>query len=190
MILFIGAALPLSWLGIAWQTGMLGVVPEERLLHELGRWGLYLLLATLALGPAFRLTGWPGFPAVRRAMGLWAFTYLLLHVLVWVVMIQGGSWSFMVAEVLALRHLQTGLIAWVMLVPLVLTSVNRARERLGRVRWQWLHRLAYVSAAGGILHYWMVSRVIETEVIVLGLLFTALVLFRLVERWGFSSPEK
>ncbi|WP_200175376.1 sulfite oxidase heme-binding subunit YedZ [Ectothiorhodospira shaposhnikovii] len=185
--MFIGAALPLVWLGGSWLAGTLGVIPEERLLHELGRWGLYLLLATLALGPAFRLTGWPGFPAVRRAMGLWAFTYLLLHVLVWMMMIQGGSWSFMVAEVQELRHLQTGLLAWVMLVPLVLTSVNRARDWLGRERWQRLHRLAYVSAAGGILHYWMVSRVIETELIVLGLIFGALVVFRLAEGWNFSS---
>ncbi|MCG5501993.1 sulfite oxidase heme-binding subunit YedZ [Ectothiorhodospira lacustris] len=188
--MFIGAALPLSWLGIAWQTGMLGVVPDERLLHELGRWGLYLLLATLALGPAFRLTGWPGFMTVRRAMGLWAFAYLLLHALVWMVMVQAGEWAFMIAEILELQHLQVGLFAWLMLVPLALTSMKKAQQRLGRVRWQWLHRLVYLSAAGGVLHFWMVSRVIETEVIVLGLILFALALFRLVERWLFSSPEK
>ncbi len=177
--LFIGLLAPLAWFYWAWLNGRLGVFPEETLLHALGRLGLILLLATLALGPAFRLTGWRGFMAVRRQLGLWSFTYLLLHFLVWLGLDQGWYWSFIAAELRELRYLQVGLVSLLLLVPLVLTSVPRAQYLLGLRRWQWLHRLAYVSAAGGVLHFWLLARVERLEVWLAAVVLALLVVFRL-----------
>ncbi|MCG5525708.1 ferric reductase-like transmembrane domain-containing protein [Ectothiorhodospira haloalkaliphila] len=173
------ALTPLFWMAWAWHTDHLGVFPEETLLHHLGRWGLYWLLATLALGPAFRLTGWTAFMAVRRQMGLWAFTYLSLHLLVWLGLEQAWFWDFIVEEIARMLHLQVGLISLLLLVPLVLTSMRRTQALLGPRRWQWLHRLGYLSAAGGIWHFALVDRGDRPEVLVSAIVLMGLIGFRL-----------
>ncbi len=179
--LFAAVLAPLLWLWWGWQTGRLGVFPEEVLLHALGRIGLVLLLATLALGPLFRLTGWRGFMAVRRQLGLWSFTYLLLHFLAWLGLDQGWYWEFIVAELREIRYLQVGLVSLLLLVPLVLTSVPQAQRLLGLRRWQWLHRLAYVSAAGGVVHFWLLARFERPEVWLAAAVLASLVVFRLAD---------
>ncbi|SEL05087.1 sulfite oxidase heme-binding subunit YedZ [Ectothiorhodospira marina] len=173
------AATPLAWLLWAWHADHLGVLPEEALLHYLGRWGLYWLLATLALGPAFRLTGWTAFMVVRRPMGLWAFTYLSLHLLVWLGLEQAWLWDFIFEEISRMLHLQLGMISLLLLIPLVLTSVRRAQTLLGLHRWRWLHRLAYLSAAGGLWHFALVDRGDRPEVLASVTVLVGLVCFRL-----------
>ncbi|TVQ70025.1 MAG: sulfoxide reductase heme-binding subunit YedZ [Chromatiaceae bacterium] len=173
------ALTPLAWLAWAWHADHLGVFPEETLLHHLGRWGLYWLLATLALGPAFRLTGWAAFMTVRRQMGLWAFTYLSLHLVVWVGLEHAWFWDFIFDEISRMLHLQVGLISLLLLIPLVLTSLRRAQTLLGLPRWQWLHRLAYLSAAGGIWHFALVDRGDRPEVVATAAVLVGLMGFRL-----------
>lgn len=179
--LFAAVSAPLLWMFWAWHAGALGVFPEERLLHQLGRFGLLLLLLTLVARPAFRVTGWPGFMAVRRQVGLWSFAYLLLHALVWLWLHQMWEWEFIQAELLDLRYLQVGTISLLLLVPLALTSVAAAQRLLGPQRWQRLHRLVYLAAAGGVLHFWMLARADRIEVWLATFGFAALMLFRLVD---------
>ena len=176
--LFAALLLPLGWLFYAWKSGDLGVFPAETALHLLGLWGLWLLLTTLLMSPLFRLTRWRGFMAVRRQLGLWAFVYLALHLWVWLWLDQGWNWEFILAEMRDLRHLQVGLISWLLLVPLVLTSAPAAQRALGLRRWQWLHRLAYVAAAGGVWHFWIVARADRPELLWSAVALTLLVVLR------------
>lgn len=180
---FFACALPALWLFAAWQRNTLGIYPEEAAIHFLGRWGLNLLLLTLALGLAYRLSGWVGFMAVRRQLGLWAFVYLATHAWIWMFLDMGGD-SALIAEQLAqLHYLQVGLASLVILVPLVLTSVSMARTWLGRVRWQWLHRLAYPAAAGGVVHVWLLTRADFSQALNYALVLALLVIMRVGRAW-------
>lgn len=156
--LFAALLTPLLWLGWAWQAGALGPMPDERLLHRLGQIGQMLLLASLALGPAHRATGWTLAVAVRRQVGLWAFLYLCLHALVWAALDQGWMWAFIAAELAQMRHLQVGLASLLLLAPLAATSFDAALRWLTLPRWRRLHQLAYVAALGGVAHGWLVAR--------------------------------
>src|SRR5690625_3452951 len=177
--LFAAASAPLLWMLWAWHADALGVFPEERLLHQLGRLGLLLLLLTLTARPAFRITGWPGFMAVRRQVGLWSFAYLMLHAVVWLWLHQMWEWDFIRAELVDLRYLQVGAVSLLLLIPLAVTSVAAAQRLLGPQRWQRLHRLVYFAAAGGVLHFWMLARVDRFEVWLATFALAGLMLFRL-----------
>jgi len=177
----LAATVPLLWLGWAWQAGELGVMPAEQVMHYLGRWGLGLLLATLCLGPAMALTGWPGFMAVRRQMGMWSFTYLSLHALTWFGLDMHWDLEFILLELGDIRYLQLGLASLVLLVPLALTSFQAARQFMGLGRWRWLHQLAYVAAAGGVGHYWMVVPDVHWPLLVATAVIAILLLNRIVQ---------
>src|SRR5690625_5300367 len=125
--LFAAASAPLLWMFWAWHADALGVFPEERLLHQLGRLGLLLLLLTLTARPAFRITGWPGFMAVRRQVGLWSFAYLMLHAVVWLWLHQMWEWDFIRAELVDLRYLQVGAVSLLLLIPLAVTDRKSTR---------------------------------------------------------------
>lgn len=182
LALFLSALLPLAWMGWAWQTGALGVIPEERLMHLLGRWGLAFLLITLALGPGFRLTRWRGLIAVRRQLGLWAFAYLLLHALVWAGFDQGWMGDIMLMELRTMRPLQIGLASLAILVPLAVTSVPAIQRRMTVPAWLRLHRLAYLAAAGGVLHAWMMARFESQQLWLMTGALLAIILARLLLR--------
>lgn len=180
---FVASLAPLVWLLWAWHSSALGVFPEERLVHLLGEFGLLLLLLTLATGPAFRLSSWRGFMAVRRQLGLWSYCYLMLHALVWAGLQMGWDWPLIAIEVRELAYLQLGLVSLVILTPLALTSVPAAPRLLGLRRWRRLHRLAYVAAAAGIVHYWLVVRVDSITVWLATATLLLLVAFRLLDAW-------
>lgn len=170
---------PALWLAWAWHRGALGFIPEETAMHFAGTTGLLLLLATLALGPAFRLTRWSGFMAVRRRLGLWAWAWLLGHALIWLGAIQGWAWGWAWKELLDLPYLATGLVALLLLLPLALTSPAMVKRRMNRRSWQWLHRLIYPAIALGLFHVWMQIRADYREFTIQAALFGVLLGFRL-----------
>lgn len=181
--LFLGLSAPLTWLAWAWWQDGLGVVPEEVVLHDLGRWGLYLLLGTIALGPAARLTGRREFSMLRRQMGLWSFTYLCLHALAWFWLDQTWQLTQIFQDMLQLRHLQLGLLGLLLLVPLAVTSIPRLRRALGPRPWRWLHRLVYVCAVLGVWHFFLVTRGDRPEPWITAGVLMLLAGFRLVDAW-------
>ena len=155
-LVFLLCGLPLLLLlgrTLGWLMPDLGANPIEAIQDELGRWGLRLILATLSLTPLRWITGqaWP--VALRRMVGLWAFSYCALHFLAWSVLDQGLALSFMFEDVLERPFITIGFAALVMLVPLAVTSTAGWRRRLGR-RWNRLHRLIYPVAILVIWHYW------------------------------------
>jgi sulfoxide reductase heme-binding subunit YedZ len=148
---------PLAWTGIRFATDNLGANPVEAVLHWSGRWGLILLLVGLAITPLRRLTGWNRVIKVRRTVGLFAFFYVSLHFLLYLGLDQGFAWSFILEDVTDRPFITSGFLGFLLLVPLAVTSTKGWIRRLGR-RWQKLHRLVYVAAGLGVLHfYWKVK---------------------------------
>lgn len=151
--------------------------PIEFVEHWLGDWTLRLLLVTLAVTPLRRLLHLPQLVRFRRMLGLFAFFYGVLHFAAWVVLDHFFAWREMGADVLKRRYITVGFIALALLVPLAITSTKGWMRRLGGKRWQRLHRLIYVAAILGVVHFsWLVKSDLTRPLrygIVLGLLLLA-----------------
>lgn len=151
-------ALPLIWLTLQWRAGNLGFDPAETVVHTLGRWGLALLILTLALGTLAHVLRSPRMLALHPLLGVAAFTYLVLHAASWYALFMGADLGLILDELVALPYLQAGLLSLVLLIPLSLTSGRELSRHWGSSLWHWLHRLGYLAAAGGIVHLWLVTR--------------------------------
>jgi sulfoxide reductase heme-binding subunit YedZ len=135
----------------------LGANPVEELLHELGRWGLKFLLLTLTITPLRRWTGWNWLLRFRRMLGLFAFFYIILHFLTYVVLDQGLDIAAIIEDIIKRPYITLGMTGLLLLIPLAVTSTKGMMRRLGK-RWQQLHRLVYVIAIAGVWHfYWQVK---------------------------------
>ena len=166
----------LPFLKLAWDAarGDLTANPIEDVTHRTGFWALTLLMATLAVTPIRRLTGWNRVVQYRRMLGLFAFFYACLHVAIYFGLDQLLSFEFILEDIAERPYITVGFTAWVLLIPLAITSTRGWIRRLGK-RWQRLHRLIYVSATLGVLHFlWLVKADIRQPLIyagVLGMLF-------------------
>lgn len=152
--IFLAALLPLArlvWFGFA---DRLGANPIEFITRNTGDWTLYFLCLTLAVTPLRRLTSWNWLIKVRRMLGLFAFFYASLHFMTFFWFDHFFDLQEMWRDVLKRPFITIGFIAFVLLIPLAVTSTNAMVKRLGGKRWQWLHRLIYVIAPLGILHFW------------------------------------
>lgn len=181
LVVLAAGSVPALWLAWQWWSDNLGVVPEEAVVHVTGRMGLILLLATIAFSPAFRLTGWVGIMIARRQIGLWAFAWLVAHMLAWMGLEQYWDWSWIRHDMVDLPYVRYGVAALLLLVPLALTSFRRAKQVMGDTAWHWLHRLVYVSAALGVTHLWILTRADYRLPLLAAAVLTTLVLFRLVD---------
>lgn len=148
------AMLPLLALIHRATAGALGANPVEVILRTLGTWTLVLLLATLSITPLRWLTGWVWLLRVRRMLGLYSFFYALLHVVAFVWLDHWFEWPAIVADVVKRPYLTFGFAAYVLMIPLAATSTNAMVRWLGGRQWQQLHRLVYLIAVLGVLHYW------------------------------------
>ncbi|MCE9671943.1 sulfoxide reductase heme-binding subunit YedZ [Myxococcus stipitatus] len=173
--LVVGGLAPLALLAVQGPQGALGPNAIEAALNQTGFLALVLLVASLACTPLRLVTGWTWPARVRRTLGLLAFTAACAHFLVYAVLDQGLAWGAILEDVVARPFITVGFTALVLLVPLAVTSTNRWVRRLGFPRWQRLHRLAYVAAALGVVHFaWRVKKDLTEPLVfgaVLGLLF-------------------
>lgn len=141
----------LAWLGL---TGGLGANPIEFVTHFTGRWTLTFLLVTLAVTPLRRMLGWNWLLRLRRMLGLFAFFYAALHFSTYLVLDQFFDFGAIAKDVLKRPCITVGFTAFVLLIPLAVTSTNAMVRRLGARRWQLLHRLVYAIAIAGVVHWW------------------------------------
>ena len=147
---------PVAWLVAGFFRGTLGVLPVDTIILVEGRWTLVFLLATLAVTPVRRLTGWNRIIQVRRLLGLFAFFHACVHFLAYAGIDQLFALGYILEDVRDRRYITAGFAALVLLIPLAATSTKGWIRRLGK-RWLKLHRLVYVSASLGVLHfYWKV----------------------------------
>jgi methionine sulfoxide reductase heme-binding subunit len=153
--LVVGGLAPLAALAALGAAGQLGADPIATALNRLGLMALVLLLASLTCTPLKLFFGWAWPLRIRRALGLLAFTYVAAHFLLYALIDQGAKLGDLVADVVKRPFITVGFVAFVLLVPLAWTSTDAAVRRLGFVRWQRLHRLAYVATALGALHFFL-----------------------------------
>jgi sulfoxide reductase heme-binding subunit YedZ len=178
---FVLALTPGLWLLFRTLTGRLSANPIEDLTLNTGIWALRLLLVTLAITPLRRLTGWNQIIQYRRMLGLFAFAYATVHLLIYVVLDQGLAFEYILPDIVKRPYITAGMTAFVLVVPLAVTSTRGWIRRLGR-RWQLLHRLVYVSAIAACLHFLWKVKVMIGEPVYYALILAALLGFRLLWR--------
>jgi len=182
VLVFAASSIPLVLLGLDAWRGRLGANPIEAMLNRLGWWTLAFLLMALVPTPLARFSGWSWPARYRRMLGLFAFFYGCLHLAGYVGVDQFFDWHAIVADVVKRKFITIGMLALTLLVPLALTSTKRAVRRLGYVRWKRLHRLVYLAAVSGVVHFvWRVKADLREPLIFAGVL-AVLLLLRLVPR--------
>ncbi|MDQ8161996.1 MAG: sulfoxide reductase heme-binding subunit YedZ [Gemmatimonadota bacterium] len=165
----------------------LGAEPIEALEHASGEWALRLLAASLAVTPLMRLTGWGWMVAQRRFLGLAAFFWAMGHLSVYLVLDQFFDWPAIAEDILKRLYITVGMLAFLLMVPLALTSTKSSIRKLGGKRWNQLHRLVYVSAVAGCVHFlWAVKKDLTEPLLYAGV-FALLFVLRVVRR---GSPRR
>ena len=167
---------------LAWKalSGGLGPNPIEFVTHWTGDWTIRFLCITFAITPLRKLLGLPELIRFRRMLGLFGFFYATLHFLTWFVLDKFFDWNEITKDVVKRPFITAGFTAFVLLIPLAVTSTASWIRRLGGKRWQMLHRLIYVSAGAGVVHYyWLVKSDIRLPLLY-GAIVTVLLAYRLV----------
>ncbi len=162
-------------------TGRLGANPVEEILDRFGYWGLRFVMIALAVTPLRRITGWNWLVRFRRMLGLFAFFYVLMHFLTWLVLDQGLYLSGIVEDIVERPFITIGMVALVLLTAMAITSTNGMRRRLGK-RWDRLHYSAYVVGVLGVWHYWWQVKADILEPLIYALILSALLGHRLWQR--------
>ncbi|MGH7427423.1 MAG: sulfite oxidase heme-binding subunit YedZ [Candidatus Methylomirabilaceae bacterium] len=185
--------MPAGW--IVWDAlhDNLGANPIEAITHRTGDWTIRLLLASLAVTPLRRLTGWNGLIRYRRTIGLLAFTYVCLHFLTYVVLdqgfpLQGFAIAYVVEDIAKRPYITVGFTAFLLLIPIAWTSTKGWIRRLGR-RWTTLHQLVYVAAALGVLHYLWLIKGDRPTAVYYGLILVGLLVARVWHLRRVASPR-
>jgi len=151
--------LPNSWVVWRFINDDLGANPIEAAIRFCGRWALIMLMITLAVSPLRRLTGLNWLLRLRRMLGLFAFYYASLHLLLFIGVDQFFDWPAIAGEIVERPFITVGMASFLLLTALAATSNQAMIRRLGGKRWQQLHRFIYPAAAGGVLHYfWLVKK--------------------------------
>lgn len=175
-VVFLVCLIPFAYLLTGVFTENLGANPVEYLARSTGDWSLRFLLVVLAVTPLRRITGWRFLIKLRRMLGLFAFFYVTVHLLVYAVLDLTLDWSFLLEDILERPYITIGFTAWVLLIPLAVTSTNRMMRWLGK-RWKTLHKLVYLIGLLGVIHYWwLIKKDLQEPIIYATILFVLLVM--------------
>lgn len=180
-VLYILSLLPVPWLLYLAQTGGLGREPIKALEHELGQLALQLLIIGLCVTPLRQYVGL-NLMKFRRAIGVLSFTYVTLHLAVWVVLDMSLLWGQMWADVWKRPYITIGMAGFATLVPLALTSNNISVRKLGAANWRNLHKLTYVAVLLGGVHYLWLVKGIQIEPILYMAAILVLLGLRIIKR--------
>jgi methionine sulfoxide reductase heme-binding subunit len=181
---FVACALPAAIIALRFYQGNVTANPVEYLQHTTGDWTLRFLLITLGITPLRKLLNLPDLIRFRRMLGLFAFFYVCLHFLTYIgpdqAFVLAGMWK----DVEKRRFITVGFLGFVLLIPLALTSTKGWIRRLGGKRWQALHRLIYVIALCGVIHYYWLVKSDHRLPLLYGAILVVLLLYRLgVSLW-------
>jgi len=162
-------------------TGVLGANPIEELQDRFGNWGLRFILLTLTVTPLRKISGWNWLSRFRRLFGLFAFFYVLMHFLTWLILDQSMLLAAIVEDIFERPFITIGFAAFLILIALAGTSTAAIRRRMGQ-RWQKLHNAVYVAAILGIWHYWWQVKLDVTDPAIYTAILLALLGYRLWQR--------
>jgi sulfoxide reductase heme-binding subunit YedZ len=178
-LVFALCLVPLALLAWAALAGELGANPIEKVTRTLGDWALRFLVIALAVTPLRRLSGWSALARLRRMLGLYAFFYAVLHLSSYVVLDQFFAWPDIVKDIIKRPYITVGMTAFLLLVPLAVTSTDRMVKRLGGRNWRRLHRIVYVAGPLGALHYVMLVKADLREPLLYATILAVLLGYRL-----------
>jgi methionine sulfoxide reductase heme-binding subunit len=180
---------PLAQLAYRAYADDLGANPIDTITRFTGSWALFILLASLAVTPLRRLTGWNELVKFRRMLGLFAFFYALLHFSTFLVLDHFFDFARIAKDIIKRPYVTAGFTGFVLMIPLAITSTAGMIRRLGK-RWQQLHRLVYVVALAGVIHfYWLVKSDIRRPA-QYGAVLLLLLGYRLVVIWRKPSAAR
>lgn len=189
---FVLCLLPILWLPVLLATSGFGANPIEFLIRYVGDWALRFLILALAVTPVRRLTGYTKLATVRRMIGLFAFFYIFLHLFLYIGLDLFFDFSELWHDIIKRKFITVGMLAFVLLIPLAVTSTNKMIKLVGAARWRQIHKLVYIAGPLGVLHYfWMVKADI-TQPLIYGCILTALLALRLpyAREWRLSIRKK
>jgi len=184
-VVFLLCLLPLAALGSRALHGELTANPIEFITHATGDWTLRFLVITLCITPFRKILHLPELIRFRRLLGLFAFFYACLHFTTYIWLDKFFDLSEMWKDIAKRKYITVGFTAFLLLIPLAVTSTAASIRRLGGKRWQRLHRLVYFSAALGVIHYYWLVKSAVIRPLTYGAIVAALLLWRL-----FSSLAK
>lgn len=189
LLILVNGLVPLALLVWDQSHNRLGANPQNFLILTTGMMALIFLILTMAVTPARKVLGWNWAIQFRRMLGLYAFFYACLHFLCFFSLDRGFSVSGTLAEVLKRKYIWFGMTALLVMVPLAITSTNGMIKRLGGKRWRALHRLAYVAAIAGVIHFYMQVKADVRKPLVFATVLAVLLGWRLMEYFRNRKPK-
>jgi len=181
-LVWLACLAPLLWLAWRGVSGDLGANPIETLIRQLGVWGLRLLLVGLAITPLARILKKPRLARFRRTVGLFAFSYIVLHLLSYVGVDLYFDFGQLWKDILKRPFITLGMGAFVLLIPLAVTSTNGWILRMGRAAWQRLHWLIYLIAPLGVAHYYLLVKADHRPPLIYAAVFVLLMAWRVWDK--------
>ena len=183
VLVLVNATVPLALM--AWDSWQhkLGANPVNFLIRTTGMLALIFLTLTMLVTPLRKISGWNWIIFSRRTLGLYAFLYASLHFLIFFSLDRGFNVSGTLSEMVKRKYLIVGSLGLLVMVPLAVTSTNAMIKKLGGKRWRALHRLAYVAAIAGALHYYMLVKADTRQPLAFAAVLAILLGWRLVENW-------
>lgn len=175
-------AVPLFQLAVQGFADGLTANPIQYVLREMGVWGLRFLCITLAISPLAKLLKAPLLMRYRRRVGLWTFAYVCMHLTTYIAMDQQFDWPAIGKDIASRPYITIGMAAFALLIPLALTSINRIRRRMDARKWAQLHRMIYVIAPMGVVHYYLLVKADHRPPVIYGCLVILLLTYRLMRR--------
>ncbi len=182
--MFLLCVVPLGLLSFDAFTGNLSANPIDDITDTTGTWTLRFVMITLAVTPLRKLLGWNFLGRIRRMLGLFTFFYATLHFFTYVWLDQFFDFESILADIAKRPFIMAGFTAFVLFVPLAVTSTSGWVRRLGGKRWQMLHRLIYVSAIAGVIHYLWLVKADRQRPMIYGTILAILLGYRIVHSWN------
>jgi sulfoxide reductase heme-binding subunit YedZ len=182
-LVWLACLAPLVWLAWKGFNGELGANPIEALIRQLGVWGLRLLLVGLAITPAARIFKQPRLVRFRRTVGLFAFSYIVLHLCSYIGIDLFFDFGQLWKDILKRPFITLGMLGFVLLIPLAVTSTNGWVIRMGRAAWQRLHWLIYLIVPLGVAHYYLLVKADHRPPLIYAAILTVLMGWRLWDAW-------
>lgn len=187
-VVFAACLIPLGQLSYNAWTGDLTANPIEFITHFTGDWSLIFLLITLSVTPLRKVLGWNEIIKFRRMLGLFAFFYALLHFSTYMVLDHFFDFQAIVKDIIKRPYVTAGFTGFVLMIPLAITSTAAMIRKLGK-RWQQLHRLVYLAAIAGVIHfYWLVKADIRRP-LQYGAILLLLLGYRFMTMWPQRWPK-
>ena len=188
-LVFVVALLPLSWLVYALLADKLGANPIEAVTRDTGLWALRFIMVTLLISPLRQMTGVNALVRFRRMLGLFAFFYACMHMLLYLGLDQFFDWQEIWLDIIKRPFITVGFVSFVLLIPLTVTSTDRMIKRLGGRRWKKLHYLIYLIVVLSCVHFYMLVKQDKTEPLIYLLIMILLLGVRVINRFRRRQPK-